>query len=64
MLLAAMRAVPVWSFRVARRRESGISRFSDVQLHIRVRSFHERPGMTVVSHSPASPGFTQENSGS
>jgi hypothetical protein len=26
------------------------------------RSFHERPGMTVVSHAPASSGFTQENS--
>src|ERR1700684_384215 len=27
--------------------EPGISRFPDVQLHIVVRSFHSRPGMTV-----------------
>ena len=34
------------SSREMRNCASGISRFSDVQVHIIVRSFHSRPGMT------------------
>jgi hypothetical protein len=56
MLLAAMRrAFAVIPGRA--KREPGISRF-------RVRSFHDRAGMTVLSHPPAASGFTHSNSGS